>query len=203
VQSDNGLDISAAEFADHFEEHQVPHSTAFHALLDGQPYLVGPLARMNLNHDRLPASVRALLERHKIVLPSRNMFDSIVARAVEIYLALSDAAMILNTYQAPVNPNSKLQLKAGTGAGCTEAPRGILWHQYRINDDGLIEQATIIPPTSQNQARIEDDLQQALQAYGLQRDEAALRAYGEQVIRNYDPCISCATHFLRLDIQHR
>jgi coenzyme F420-reducing hydrogenase alpha subunit len=203
VRSDAGLDISAAEFAEHFEEHQVPYSTAFHALLDGQPYLVGPLARLNLNHDRLPARIRALLERHKIVLPSRNMFDSIVARAVEIFLALSDAATILKNYHVPERPYVPLDLKAGTGSGCTEAPRGILWHQYQVNADGLIERATIIPPTSQNQARIEDDLQQALQAYGLQRDEAALRAHGEQVIRNYDPCISCATHFLKLDIQHQ
>ena len=203
IQSDSGLDISAAEFTKHIKEHQVPHSTAFHALLDGQPYLVGPLARMNLNHDRLPGQLSTLLEQRGVTFPSRNMFDSIVARAVEIYLAVSEAVTILEKYQVPANPNTRVALKSGVGYGCTEAPRGILWHRYRLDDDGLIGEATIIPPTSQNQARIEQDLQQSLQAYGLEQDEALLRSHGEQVIRNYDPCISCATHFLRLDIDRR
>lgn len=203
IQSDNGLDICADEFAERIKEHQVSHSTAFHALLDGQPYLVGPLARINLNHDRLPARILALLERHDITFPSRNMFDSIVARSVEIYLAINEAVTILGKYQVPEKSNTRLELKTGVGFGCTEAPRGILWHRYELDDNGLIKEANIIPPTSQNQARIEQDLQQSLQDYGLEKDEALLRNHGEQIIRNYDPCISCATHFLRLDIDRR
>lgn len=203
IRSDNGLDISAAEFARHVREHQVSHSTALHALLDGKPYLVGPLARMNLNHDRLPAPIKTLLDQHRVIFPSRNMFDSIVARAVEIYLSVSEAIAILDTYQPPSTVGEEPVLHAGVGYGCTEAPRGILWHRYQVDDEGIIRQANIIPPTSQNQARIEQDLRQSLQTYGLDKEESLLRSYGEQIIRNYDPCISCATHFLRLEIERQ
>jgi len=198
--SNNGLDISSEEFTDHIREHQVAYSTAFHALLNGQPYLVGPLARLNLNHDHLPADLRALLDATGIVFPSRNMFHSIVARAAEIYLAIGEAIALLDDYHTPTSPYADIQLQAGTGYGCTEAPRGILWHRYQLDDQGVITRATIIPPTSQNQARIEADLRHSLQHFGLQQDDALLRLHAEKVIRNYDPCISCATHFLKLDV---
>jgi coenzyme F420-reducing hydrogenase alpha subunit len=93
--------------------------------------------------------------------------------------------------------------RAGSGIGCTEAPRGLLWHRYELDAHGKVVRARIVPPTSQNQSRIEDDLRQSLQSFGLNQPEEALRHYGERVIRNYDPCISCATHFLDLRISRR
>jgi sulfhydrogenase subunit alpha len=107
----------------------------------------------------------------------------------------------LEAYCEPESPFVEVQARAGTGFGCTEAPRGMLWHRYDIAADGSIMRARIVPPTSQNQARIEADLRQALQAYGLEHEDAALRRRSEMVIRNYDPCISCATHFLDLRVQ--
>jgi len=89
--SNNGLDIAPDAFETHFQEHHVPHSTALHAQLDGQPYMVGPLARLNLNHDRLPTSIRTLIRQTGIDLPSEDMFQSIVARAIEVGLALHEA----------------------------------------------------------------------------------------------------------------
>jgi len=198
--SDDGLDIPIAEFAQHFREHQVPHSTALHATCNGRPYLVGPLARLNLNADRLPQSTRALLADLSVRFPSRNMFHSALARAVEIHAALVEALALLQAYRPDV-PGAEVTPRAGTGYGCTEAPRGILWHHYDVDDAGHITLATIVPPTSQNQGRIEEDLRLSLEAFGLDHPDADLRKRGEMVIRNYDPCISCSTHFLRLQVR--
>ncbi|MGA7951194.1 MAG: nickel-dependent hydrogenase large subunit, partial [Thiobacillaceae bacterium] len=90
---------------------------------------------------------------------------------------------------------------AGVAMGCTEAPRGLLWHRYETDAAGRIVAARIVPPTSQNQGRIEEDLQLSLNAFGLEHEDSALRLHCEKIIRNYDPCISCATHFLRLDVE--
>lgn len=200
--SDHGLDIDIADFEQHFAEHQVPHSTALHALLGGQPYLVGPLARLNLNLDRLPDSTRALLDESGVHFPSRNMFHSLLARALEIHLALTEAARLLALPADEAPDTATSPLPAGSGFGCTEAPRGILWHRYDTDERGLIAKAVIVPPTSQNQARIEQDLRTSLEHLGLERDADTLRLHAETVIRNYDPCISCATHFLDLRLLH-
>jgi len=202
IVSDRGLNIGIDAFDRHFREHQVPHSTALHCLLDGKPYLVGPLARVNLNRDRFPDAVKTVLAEAGIPWPSGNMFHSIVARAIEIYYALWEAVRILESYRVPDSPSvAALTAAAGTGYGCTEAPRGLLWHRYELDAAGHVVAARIVPPTSQNQARIEENLQQALLAQGLDQAQDKLRFHCEQVIRNYDPCISCATHFLDLRLR--
>lgn len=201
ILSDAGHDLSIDKFEAHFKEHQAPHSTALHCHLDGRPYLVGPLARLNLNHDLLPDAVKSLLHECGIVFPNQNMFHSIIARSAEIYYGLYEAVRILENYVVPDVPYVDVIPKAGIGFGCTEAPRGMLWHRYELDADGRIVQATIVPPTSQNQARIEEDLHNELLAFGLENDDAALRLRAEMVIRNYDPCISCSTHFLDLRIK--
>lgn len=202
IASDRGLNISPGEFERRFSEHQVGHSTALHASLEGRPYLVGPLARLNLNRDRLPEPVEAALAATGVAFPSRNPFHSAVARAVEILLAVREAYRLLEGYTLPDRPAVAVSPRAGAGCGATEAPRGLLWHRYDTDAQGRVRQARIVPPTSQNQARIEEDLRWSLERFGLQAPEAALRAHAETVIRNYDPCISCATHFLRLRV-HR
>ena len=198
--SSAGLDIAIEDYRQHFSEFQVPWSTALHAGLHGQPYLVGPLARLNLNLDRLPRAVRRALDATGIGFPSRNLFHSIVARAAEMLLALDEAIRILSQPPPDAPAAAVVTPRAGTGFGCTEAPRGVLWHRYEVDAAGRILKADIVPPTSQNQARIEQDLHQSLAAFGLQRNETELRHFAETVIRNYDPCISCATHFLRLNV---
>lgn len=198
IVSSAGLDIRPQAYAQHFTEHQEPHSTALYSLLQGKPYLVGPLARLNLNADRLPTPVAVLLAATGIDWPSANMFHSIVARAIEVYFALIESIRLLEQYRYPVAPAVTVTPRAGIGYGCSEAPRGVLWHRYEVDDRGLIVNARIVPPTSQNQARIEEDLRLSLQAFGLDHRDGELRLHCERVIRNYDPCISCATHFLRL-----
>jgi coenzyme F420-reducing hydrogenase alpha subunit len=198
--SSAGLDISIDQFEQHFAEKQVEYSTALHCLLEGEPYLVGPLARINLNKSFLPESVQDILNQENITFPSYNTNDSIVARAAEILCALIEARRLLvqgfdGDYQLEVTTAE------GTGFGCTEAPRGVLWHRYSSDQAGKITDCRIVPPTSQNQAQIERDLQQALTTAGLDREKDQIVLQAEQVIRNYDPCISCATHFLQLDIR--
>lgn len=201
IVSSAGHDLDIAEYERHFREFHVPHSTALHAHLDGKPYLVGPLARINLNLDRLPAALRSLLDELGIRFPSRNMFHSIVARAAEIWLAIDEVGRLLADYAVPDAAAVASTPRAGIGCGCSEAPRGILWHRYAADGSGNVAEARIVPPTSQNQARIEEDLRLSLTRFGLERPDAELRLHGETVIRNYDPCISCATHFLRLKVE--
>jgi coenzyme F420-reducing hydrogenase alpha subunit len=200
IVSDGGMDISVDAFEAQFEERQVAHSTALHGLHRGVPYLVGPLARMNLNGDRLQAPVLDALGRAGVRFPSRNMYHSIVARSAEILQAMLEAERILADY-TPADPAYlEVEPRAGTGYGASEAPRGLLWHRYDLDAQGHVRYARIVPPTSQNQPRIEEDLRLSLTRVGLDKDEATLRRIGEMVIRNYDPCISCATHFLRLNL---
>lgn len=200
IISDNGLDIAIAEFEEHFREMHVDHSTALHCLLDGKPYLVGPLARINLNSDQLPDEVKSVMQGLKTCFPSKNMFHSIIARAIEIHFVLVEAEQLLNQYEHTDAPCMKFEPGAGTGYGCTEAPRGLLWHRYDMDENGCVTKAIIVPPTSQNQPRIEQDLKDSLINFGLDNEKSELQLHAEKVIRNYDPCISCATHFLNLNL---
>jgi coenzyme F420-reducing hydrogenase alpha subunit len=200
IGASDGLCIEADAYDTQFFEHHEPHSTALFSLYQQQPYLVGPLARLNLNHERLPDRIKALLAESGLALPSRNLFHSLLARSVEISLALHEALRLLEGYRVPDSPYTAVTPRAGVTTGCTEAPRGLLWHRYEIDDAGCVVNARIVPPTSQNQGRIEADLRLSLQRFGLDQPDDALRLHCEKVIRNYDPCISCATHFLRLTV---
>lgn len=206
----DGLDIDISEYQGYFREIHVAHSTALHGRYfpdgykdgeEGMPYLVGPLARLNLNYAQLPQQVREAVEKTGVSFPSNNMYHSALARAAELYFALLEAIDQLEHYQPTEAPYVEVTPKAGVGFGCTEAPRGILWHRYELDEQGHVKSATITPPTSQNQARIEEDLRLSLEGRGLDRSDDELRFHGEQVIRNYDPCISCATHFLKVNVQ--
>ncbi|MBS0311837.1 MAG: nickel-dependent hydrogenase large subunit [Proteobacteria bacterium] len=200
IGTSDGLRIGAEAFDAHFAERHEPHSTALFSTYHGQPYLVGPLARLNLNHAHLPGAIRALLADIGFVLPSRNLFHSLLARAVEIWLALHEALRLLDGYRVPDSPWVPATPRAGVTTGCTEAPRGLLWHRYEMDAEGRVVNARIVPPTSQNQGRIEEDLRLSLLNFGLDHPDDVLRLHCEKVIRNYDPCISCATHFLRMNV---
>lgn len=200
VVSSRGLDVPVEEYEQHFQERQTPHSTALHSVRQpgGTPYLVGPLARLNLCRDQLPPRARQAAEACGIAWPSRNNFQSIAARAVEVIAAFEEAIRIVRDYRIEPHP-SRVPFTPREGEGChaTEAPRGLLYHRYRIGDDGLVAEARIIPPTSQNQGQIEDDLRRFVPSV-IGDDDATATQRCEHLIRNYDPCISCATHFLRL-----
>ena len=199
IASTSGLDIAVEEFPAHFGEEHVAHSTALHGRARDGAFTVGPLARYNLNFDSLPAIVRQVAGDVRLSPTCRNPFQSIVVRALEVVFACDEALRIIDAYEVPEHPASEMPAIPGTGHGCTEAPRGLLYHRYTIDADGIINDAVIVPPTAQNQPSIEHGLRQFVQDR-LDLDDAELTRQCEQAIRNYDPCISCATHFLDLTV---
>jgi coenzyme F420-reducing hydrogenase alpha subunit len=200
--SNRDIDIDIADYETQFEERHVAHSTALHSVVKRRgPYLVGPLARYALNFDRLPASVQALAREAGLGPVCRNPFQSIIVRALEIVYACAEALRLIAAYEPPALAALPVEPRAGTGFGCTEAPRGICWHRYEFDAEGTIRAARIVPPTSQNQPSIEADLA-AVATSVLDQPDEFIRDRCEQTIRNYDPCISCSTHFLKLSI-HR
>ncbi|MBI3463458.1 MAG: Ni/Fe hydrogenase subunit alpha [Planctomycetes bacterium] len=206
VVSSRGLNIAQEDYADHFEEYQVPHSNALQSRRRGATpagdgaYFVGPLARWSLNADRASPLVRETAAATGLSFPNRNPFAGIVTRSLEVLLAVDEALRIIAEFEPPASPAVEFQPRAGVGQAITEAPRGMLYHRYEADEVGMIRTANIIPPTSQNQRQMEQDLMRvAPELVRLPTDAAALRA--EHVIRNYDPCISCATHFLKLEIE--
>ena len=199
--SNGGLAIPISEYEANFTEEHVQHSNALHSVLKPQgAYFVGPLARYSLNFDRLSPLAQEAAREAGLALVCRNPFKSIIVRSVEIVYACDEALRIIEQYERPEKPAIEIHPRAATGYGCTEAPRGILYHRYRLDEQGAILEAKIVPPTSQNQKTIEQDLGQFVSKF-LNLSEEDLRWQCEQAVRNYDPCISCATHFLRLEIE--
>ncbi|HTZ93019.1 MAG TPA: Ni/Fe hydrogenase subunit alpha [Streptosporangiaceae bacterium] len=200
--SSGGRAFSAADFEEHVIEEQVPHSTALHARLAGSEgtYLTGPLARYTLNSRWLPPLAAAAAADAGLGDSCRNPFRSIIVRAVEVVCAVEEAIRLIEGYQRPPLPSVAVAPRAATGHGVSEAPRGVLYQRYDLDAEGIIVGARIIPPTSQNQAAIERDLRQFVQAR-LELPDEQLAADCEHAIRSYDPCISCATHFLDLQVE--
>ncbi len=155
------------------------------------------MARYSLNFDRLSPLAQEAARAAGLGRTCTNPYRSIVVRAVEVLYACDEALRIIEAYEEPDRPASAIEPRPGVGYGATEAPRGLLYHRYRLEPDGTIAEARIVPPTSQNQASIEEDLASYIGGF-LDLPDEALRHRCEQTVRNYDPCISCATHFLRL-----
>ena len=201
VVSNKGIDIRADQFLDYFEEEHVKHSTSLQAKVKERGlYLVGPLARYNLNFDKLPPMAQEAAKEAGIDKICLNPFKSIVVRSVETLFACIEAARIIDEYEMPEASSVDVIPRASTGWWCTEAPRGLLYHHYTMDDDGIIRDARIIPPTSQNQKAVERDLFHfASNNPSLSKEDLTWRC--EQIVRNYDPCISCSCHFLKLNIE--
>ncbi len=200
IVSDRGLDITPDAFGEHIVEEQVEHSTSLHARLRARgTYLTGPLSRYCLAADRLRPLAREAAREAGLDERCDNPFQSIVVRAIELVQATDEALELIAGYSEPDTPAVPVTPRRAVGHGATEAPRGLLYHRYAIDDDGTILEAQIVPPTSQNQRAIEEDLRAVVQRH-IDLDDEHLRHRCEQAIRNHDPCISCATHFLTLTV---
>jgi coenzyme F420-reducing hydrogenase alpha subunit len=200
-RTDRGLEFDVREFDSYVREEQVPHSTALHARLAGRGrYLTGPLARYALSGQWLSSTARAAADAAGLGPVCRNPFRSIVVRAVELVYAIDEALRLIEAYEPPTPAAVACVPRGAVGCGATEAPRGTLFHWYELDPDGSVVSARIVPPTSQNQGAIEDDLRRFVQPR-LGLDDHRLTHECEQAIRNYDPCISCATHFLNLTVE--
>jgi sulfhydrogenase subunit alpha len=200
IVSDRGLDIEPAEFDEHFVEEHVEHSTALHARLrERGSYLTGPLARYSLASAALRPLAAETAREAGLDAVCRNPFQSIVVRAVELVQATDDALALIEAYERPDESAVEVEPRRAVGHGATEAPRGMLYHRYEIDDEGTILDARIVPPTSQNQRVIEEDLRAVVER-SLDLSDHELTQRCEQAIRNHDPCISCSTHFLELTV---
>ena len=202
IVSSTGLRIPVEQYDQNFVEEHVSHSTALHAVRRNErtPYFLGPLARVSLNRDRLSPTARRLADEVGLPAQLRNPFKSIIARGLELVHAYEEALSILRDYDPKGMAHVPYRPAAGSGCAGTEAPRGLLWHEYRVDSDGKIVSGRIIPPTSQNQRQIEADLMEFLSnrlRAGASRAELTLDC--ERLVRTYDPCISCSTHFLKVN----
>jgi coenzyme F420-reducing hydrogenase alpha subunit len=203
VLSSNGRKLSIEEYENGYIEEHVRHSNALHSrTVDSNTYLVGPLARLNLNHEQLLPNAKQALRESGIQLPLRNPYKSLFARAIELVHFYEEAIQLVKEYQPSGPAHVELKFREGEGAGATEAPRGLLYHRYKIDGSGMIQFAKITPPTAQNLPRIEADLF-ALTPRIVKMPEAEAVLTAEHLVRAYDPCISCATHFLKLKIEEK
>jgi sulfhydrogenase subunit alpha len=202
IWSSKGSKLPVSEYETRYLEEHVRHSNALHGhTTDGGTYIVGPLARLNLNHEQLLPEAKKTLQEAGIKLPITNPYKSLIARAVELVQAFEEAVQLVGDYDPTGSAHVDLKLKAGEGAGSSEAPRGLLYHRYKVDDNGLIKFAKITPPTAQNLPRIEEDLRLLVpKLVEMSQEEATLTA--EELVRSYDPCISCATHFLKIKIEN-
>jgi coenzyme F420-reducing hydrogenase alpha subunit len=202
IVSTDGLDLAATDWPAEFHEAQVSWSHALQARdRADRPYLLGPASRITLAADRLhPIAASALVGTGLADEIRTNPYRSIVARAVELVDATAEALDIVDAYEPPHQAATPWRPGPGSAAWATEAPRGLIFHSYELDEQGLVQNARIVPPTSQNQAAIEADLATfAPRVLDLPKGQATHRI--EQLIRSYDPCISCATHFLQLTVE--
>jgi coenzyme F420-reducing hydrogenase alpha subunit len=204
VVSTSGYSVPVTEYEKSFEELHVAHSTALQSRRSdtGGCYFVGPLARVNLCRDRLSPAARRLVDEIGFESPCMNPYKSIVARGLEVVHAYEEALSILRDYRPFQSSRIEYRHQAGEGCAATEAPRGLIYHRYRVNDAGAVEFAKIVPPTSQNQKQIEDDLRNYLPSILAESDDRVAQLC-ERLVRNYDPCISCSTHFLKVHWERR
>ncbi len=200
IVSNKGFDVETRDFLKHVEEVHVEHSTSLQGkVIARDDYLTGPMARYHHNYGRLPKVARDAAKEAGLGKTCSNPFKSIIVRAVETVFACHEAIRIIKNYEPPDEPYVEAIPKAGTGHGASEAPRGLLYHRYEIDGDGIIKKARIMPPTSQNQKAVEKDLKQFVEN-NLDLPDDKLTWQCEQTVRNYDPCISCSCHFLKLRI---
>ncbi len=201
--SNKGMDILIREYDHYLVEEHVEHSTALHTRVKGRGTAhVGPMARYNLNFDQLTPLAQEMAQEAGLGKVCHNPFKSILVRAVEVLYAFDEAVAIVEGYEPPDQPCLEVKPRAGTGYGCTEAPRGICYHRYTIDEQGIIQDAKIVSPTAVNQATIEKDLWQFVEPH-INWPTDKLQWHCEQAIRNYDPCISCSAHFLKLNVDRQ
>jgi sulfhydrogenase subunit alpha len=201
VTTTSGQAFPAAAFEAVTEEVEVAHSTARHAFVRNRgPAVVGPLARLNLNASRLTPLAREAARRLVLTLPESDPYRSMAARVVETALAIEAALAVVEGYEPPEPAHVQAVPRAGRATWATEAPRGTLYQRFDVDADGVIQAARIVPPTSHNLPSMEHDVGLTVSA-GLDQGDEELRRQCEMAVRNYDPCISCASHCVRLHLE--
>ncbi len=201
IHISTGQVVASQDFDKFLEKVVIPYSQSegYTIKSNHEDYLVGSLARINFNQDLLHPRTRSDAKEYLKIFPSHNIYHNNLAQAIEVLHCVDDAIDILTTVK--INPEEKpvkKPVQAGHGIGVVEAPRGILYHMAEVNDRGMVSDYEVIIPTSQNQITIENDLKKYFNEH-LDQDEGQLHHAAEEIIRCYDPCMSCATNFLKID----
>ncbi|MFC1810854.1 Ni/Fe hydrogenase subunit alpha [Patescibacteria group bacterium] len=203
--SEGGFCVPEEHFRHQLKEVVIPYSSALAYTLHGEEYMVGALARMNVNFDALHENTQKTAHKYIAKFPSIDVYHNNLAQAIEVLHSIDHSIEILENLKLDQPPNEKLTPKAGEGVGVIEAPRGTLYHYLNVDFAGTVQEAEIVVPTAQNQINIENDIRHLVQGYldkdGENLDKNHVRFEIEKLIRAYDPCMSCATHFLKLNWQ--
>jgi sulfhydrogenase subunit alpha len=193
-----------ADYMKHLEEEAVHRSTAKYARFHGGPYMVGALPRLNLNRGNLSDSAKRVLRESGIRLPSFNAFLNNFAQALEMVDSAEKAVDILGKYagRGMREERPRIRPRPGRGVGICEAPRGTLIHDYEFGSGGRVTHANIMTPTCQNVRNMEHDMQKLMPPL-VRRPDREIKKRLEMLIRAYDPCFSCSTHFLELRLRRK
>src|SRR3989338_3075562 len=200
--SSEGYCIPRGNFWDHLDRVVVPYSQATGFEFEGKEYMVGSLARMNLNKGSLHKDTRRDLAGTLSLFPSSNMYMNNLAQAIEIVHCIDHAIERLEGFDFKMEQYKTPPIRAGSGIGGTEAPRGTLFYAIKVNEQGMVDYINLVIPTAQNFINIEKDIAQVVQDNfdaGKEKDEISMEV--EKLVRAYDPCMSCATHFLKLKVR--
>ena len=199
IKNDSGAVIDEGYFRDHLERVVIPYSQASGYEYRGESYMVGSLARLNLSKETLHEKTRRDAGDALGLFPSTNVFHNNLAQAIEILHSIDNAVDMLASTEFKQEPPVQPTRKYGWGVGVVEAPRGTLYHQVQIGEDGKVAKGAIVVPTGQNQVNIEQDVGKRIEQLLPQNlSQEEIRLEMEKLIRAYDPCMSCASHFLKM-----
>lgn len=160
--------------------------------------MVGALARMNLAKELLHPLTKESAKTALAIFPSTNIFHNNLAQAIEILHSVDDAMKILGANEFAPEPVTTKPPREAVGIGVIEAPRGTLYHKVELGDDGIIKRGEVVVPTGQNQVNMEEDIARLVEESLPTKSKEEIQFEIEKLIRAYDPCISCATHFLKV-----
>ena len=198
IRDSKGLHIRQNEYRNHLERVVIPYSQASGYTYHGEVYRTGAMARLNLNKKALHPKTKADAADALAVFPSHDIYRNNLAQAIGILQAIDESLDLLRETEFAPESLQKLPMKAAVGVGVVEAPRGMLFHKLEINDKGIVTGGEVVVPTGQNQIAIEQDLAKFI-GENLHMTKEEISHECEKLIRAYDPCMSCASHFLKVN----
>ena len=199
IRTSRGEVFPEKEYRSLLEHVVLPYSQASAYQYKGESYFVGALARINIAKDKLHPKTRESIPEALALFPSTDVFHNNLAQAIEILHSIDEGIELLTTRTFAPEPLIKKPARDAVGVGVVEAPRGTLYHKIVLGADGLIKEGEVIVPTGQNQINIERDVGKLIEdklAQGVEREKLPMEM--EKLIRAYDPCMSCAAHFLKV-----
>jgi coenzyme F420-reducing hydrogenase alpha subunit len=201
ASSDDGL-TSLGQYLGVTNEFCVPHSTAKYTKNKRDSYMVGALARFNLNHDQLSPRAQNAAKELGLIAPCHNPFMITVAQVAETVHAIEESIQLIDEIvkRGLKEEDNTVKVRAGRGVGAVEAPRGMLIHDYTYDERGILTKANCVIPTNQNHNNIQKDME-ALVPLILNRPQDEIRLMLEMLVRAYDPCVSCSTHMLKVSFK--